>query len=95
MLSSSACPQQQLDPLEVSRPALDQRGYCYGGKRWEGSLYRGDLELAKSAGVNSYVATPSGSVMGFDFNGMSKAMRAAGSDESAYLPAENYFLEVK
>lgn len=33
--------------------------------------------------------------MGFDVNGMSKAVRAAGSDEGAYIPAENYFLEVK
>lgn len=62
---------------------------------WEGSLYRGALERAKFAGVNRYVATPSGSVMGFDFHGMSKAVRAAGSDESAYIPAGNYFFEVQ
>ncbi|HEL3170782.1 TPA: hypothetical protein UMF63_001911 [Stenotrophomonas maltophilia] len=70
------------------------KGSCFCGGRWEGSLYRGDLERARSAGVNSYVATPSGSVMGFDFRGMNGAVNAR-TNPGAYIAAEDYFFKVK
>ena len=63
--------------------------WCYG--KWEGSLYRGDLERARFAGVNSYVAGPSGGVIGFDFRRM---VGDGGGKSSSYISAEQYFFEV-
>ncbi len=70
------------------------KGSCFCGGRWEGSLHRGDLERARSAGVNGYVANPSGSVMGFDFRGMNGAVNSR-TNPGAYIAAEDYFFKVK
>ena len=67
------------------------KGSSFCGGRWEGSLHRGDLERARSAGVNSYVVNPSGSVMGFDFRGMNGAVNSRTSP-GACIAAEGYFL---
>lgn len=56
------------------------KGSCWCNGKWEGSLYRGDLERARSSGVNSYAA--------------GRMMKDGTEIADSYISAESYFFEV-
>ncbi|MFD0320910.1 DUF4329 domain-containing protein [Lysobacter gummosus] len=66
-------------------------GVFSNGKWYSGFSVETDMYMSKAAGVNSYVATPNGTLLGFNLRAMN---HDAKSDPSSYLRADDYVSEM-